>query len=50
MHRTAEFGIAAHWRYKEGKQVDAVDDKLYWLRQILDWQNEPATRASLWTR
>ncbi len=40
MHRTAEFGIAAHWRYKEGKQADALDDKLYWLRQILDWQDE----------
>ena len=40
MHRTAEFGIAAHWRYKEGRQADALDNKLYWLRQILDWQNE----------
>ncbi|MDL2205882.1 bifunctional (p)ppGpp synthetase/guanosine-3',5'-bis(diphosphate) 3'-pyrophosphohydrolase [Eubacteriales bacterium OttesenSCG-928-N13] len=40
MHRTAEFGIAAHWRYKEGKQADTLDNKLYWLRQILDWQNE----------
>jgi GTP pyrophosphokinase len=40
MHRTAEFGIAAHWRYKEGKQADQLDSKLYWLRQILDWQNE----------
>jgi GTP pyrophosphokinase len=40
MHQTAEYGIAAHWRYKEGKQVDALDNKLYWLRQILDWQNE----------
>jgi len=40
MHRTAEFGIAAHWRYKEGKQSDKLDDKLYWLRQILDWQDE----------
>ena len=40
MHRTAEYGIAAHWRYKEGKQVDSLDNKLYWLRQILDWQNE----------
>ncbi len=40
MHRTAEFGIAAHWRYKEGKQSDTLDNKLYWLRQILDWQNE----------
>ncbi len=41
MHRVAEFGIAAHWRYKEGGQSDAdLDNKLYWLRQILDWQNE----------
>jgi len=40
MHQTAEYGIAAHWRYKEGKQVDTLDNKLYWLRQILDWQNE----------
>ena len=41
MHRVAEFGIAAHWRYKEGKQSgDELDKKLYWLRQILDWQNE----------
>ncbi len=41
MHRVAEYGIAAHWRYKEGKQVaDSLDNKLYWLRQILDWQNE----------
>ena len=40
MHRTAEFGIAAHWRYKEGRQADKLDDKLYWLRQILDWQSD----------
>lgn len=40
MHRTAEYGIAAHWRYKEGKQADALDDKLTWLRRILDWQKE----------
>ncbi len=41
MHRMAEFGIAAHWRYKEGKQnSDELDQKLYWLRQILDWQND----------
>ena len=40
MHRTAEFGIAAHWRYKEGKSADKLDDKLYWLRQILDWQSD----------
>ena len=41
MHRVAEYGIAAHWRYKEGGRKDAsLDDKLYWLRQILDWQSE----------
>ncbi len=41
MHRVAEFGIAAHWRYKEGGQnTNDLDNKLYWLRQILDWQNE----------
>ena len=40
MHRTAEYGIAAHWRYKEGKQLDELDTKLSWLRRILDWQSE----------
>ena len=40
MHRTAEYGVAAHWRYKEGKQVDANDDKFSWLRRILDWQKD----------
>ncbi len=40
MHRVAEFGIAAHWRYKEGAGSDDLDNKLYWLRQILDWQTE----------
>lgn len=41
MHRTAEEGIAAHWRYKEGKQKeDELDKHLVWLRQILDWQND----------
>jgi GTP diphosphokinase / guanosine-3',5'-bis(diphosphate) 3'-diphosphatase len=39
MHRTAEFGIAAHWRYKEGgKKKDDAD--LVWLAQILEWQRE----------
>ena len=41
MHRVAEFGIAAHWNYKEGGAKDGnLDHKLYWLRQILDWQSE----------
>ena len=41
MHRVAEFGVAAHWRYKEGGAAGGdLDNKLYWLRQILDWQGE----------
>ena len=41
MHRVAEYGIAAHWNYKEGAHGDGgLDQKLYWLRQILDWQSE----------
>lgn len=41
MHRTAEYGIAAHWRYKEGGKGDkSFDRKLSWLRQILEWQQE----------
>lgn len=39
MHRQAEYGIAAHWRYKAGKDAKAPDD-LSWLRQLLDWQRE----------
>jgi guanosine-3',5'-bis(diphosphate) 3'-pyrophosphohydrolase len=41
MHRTAEYGIAAHWRYKEGtKTADEFDQKLVWLRQLLEWQHD----------
>jgi GTP pyrophosphokinase len=41
MHKTAEYGIAAHWRYKEGDKGDRdFDKKLSWLREILDWQRE----------
>jgi GTP pyrophosphokinase len=40
MHRTAELGIAAHWRYKEGGSGDEVDEKLTWFRQVLEWQQE----------
>lgn len=41
MHRTAEYGIAAHWKYKEGKRVDTdLDNKLAWLREILEWQSD----------
>ena len=41
MHRTAEYGIAAHWKYKEGTaKSDNFDDKLTWLRQLLEWQTD----------
>ena len=42
MHRTAEFGIAAHWRYKEGTKAGNkdLDRRLSWLRKILEWQKE----------
>ncbi len=41
MHRTAEYGIAAHWRYKEKlKNSDELDQKLVWLRQLLEWQHD----------
>jgi GTP diphosphokinase / guanosine-3',5'-bis(diphosphate) 3'-diphosphatase len=45
MHRTAEYGIAAHWKYKELKDIavaepSAVSDEMGWLRQLLDWQRE----------
>ena len=41
MHRIAEYGIAAHWRYKEGGgAANDLDSKLYWVRQILDWQSD----------
>lgn len=41
MHRTAEYGIAAHWRYKEGGRGNReFDAKLAWLRQLMDWQHE----------
>lgn len=41
MHQTSEYGIAAHWRYKEGgKAADKFEDRLSWLRQLLEWQTE----------
>jgi len=41
MHRVAEAGIAAHWKYKEGKGYDERDIKRFaWLRQLLEWQQE----------
>lgn len=44
MHRMNEYGVAAHWRYKEGAAKDRAargfDEKLTWLREMLDWQQE----------
>ncbi len=43
MHEVAEAGIAAHWRYKEGSRNDRrYDEKLAWVRQLIDWQREVA--------
>nr|WP_307856752.1 RelA/SpoT family protein [Mycolicibacter acidiphilus] len=50
MHRTAEYGIAAHWRYKEAKGRNGIPqhgaaaeiDDMAWMRQLLDWQREAA--------
>ena len=44
MHEHAEFGVAAHWRYKEGGKGDAAyEEKIAWLRQLLDWREDVAT-------
>lgn len=44
MHHVAEYGIAAHWKYKESGSVQsqwtAEDEKFTWLRQLLDWQHD----------
>ncbi len=43
MHETAQYGIAAHWMYKDkggGRRSGAEEEKLQWLRQIMDWQSE----------
>jgi GTP pyrophosphokinase len=43
MHKTAEYGVAAHWRYKEGGPRDrAFEERITWLRQLLEWQRETA--------
>ena len=43
MHRIAEFGIAAHWKYKEGKTEEAnnnFENRLTWLREVMEWQGD----------
>jgi len=46
MHEHAELGIAAHWRYKEGRAHDAAfEKKIAWLRQLLEWRDEEQSAA-----
>ncbi len=46
MHRTAEYGIASHWLYKEGRQAaDEADKRFAWLREVLEWQKEADSPA-----
>jgi GTP pyrophosphokinase len=51
MHQHAEFGVAAHWRYKEGSRHQAAyDEKIAWLRQMVEWKDEVADAAELAAR
>jgi GTP pyrophosphokinase len=46
MHQHAELGVAAHWRYKEGGHFDqGFEEKIAWLRQLLEWKEEEYTAA-----
>ena len=52
MHQHSELGVAAHWRYKEGKKSQeksetGFDEKLAWLRQILEWKEELSSKGDL---
>jgi GTP pyrophosphokinase len=48
MHQHAELGVAAHWRYKEAVKGDrALDEKISWLRNVLEWKDELADAAEL---
>jgi len=41
MHHVAEYGVAAHWRYKEGEEKDIrFEDRISWLRQLIEWHRE----------
>ena len=43
MHQVSEYGVAAHWRYKEGRANDLkFEEKMTWMRQLLEWQREAA--------
>lgn len=48
MHQHSELGVAAHWRYKEGSKSDVrFDEKIAWLRQILEWKDEIADSGDM---
>jgi len=48
MHQHSELGVAAHWRYKEGGKSDVrFDEKIAWLRQILEWKEEVASSSEM---
>ena len=48
MHQHSELGVAAHWRYKEGGKSDArLDEKIVWLRQILEWKADLADQGDM---
>ncbi len=48
MHHHSELGVAAHWRYKEGgKSDDRLNEKIVWLRQILEWKEDIADKSNL---
>ena len=48
MHQHSELGVAAHWRYKENARNDrAFDDKIAWLRQVLEWKDEVSDAGEL---
>ncbi len=48
MHQHSELGVAAHWRYKEGVKTDSqFDEKIAWLRQILEWKEDLAGKSDL---
>jgi len=48
MHQVAEYGVAAHWRYKEGEKPDRrYQERLAWLRQLLQWHQEMAGAQEL---
>jgi len=47
MHEESEMGVAAHWMYKEGGKASGYEEKIKWLRQLLDWQKELSEDSEL---